>query len=709
MALAQIDRERMVEAFRSILGTLTDLKALKIASQAIGGEDAHRNRLGKGAVQKTVILLDKFRFLEEVLREDDNGNCPHCGREHRPYWDDFTELYSFLVEACKEDFDCDQCYDLGWIHVAKGDCRGSGESDNHYHIEKCAQCRKCADDGAALARHSHDCNCNYYRYDCSHYNDDSFDAHNHNDVPPMSRLGTAKLIKESEELMTEVKKAEINEKFTDVGVRFTGTNALPIITLPEEMDFDTAIFWLQKNRDELEKEVLIDHKFPGYYPPDAALALHKAIERTYGFVSQESRPQGWSIIPPETIGIQSDLDKIVQIPWGRMTFHGVGGFVQTNVAFVDGTPVMQLVGKIRKGDRDKIEKLVLLTKEILKAESIYRGKAITVDFSNFHPDDPKFDPMKAPKFMDLSKVTLDDLILSRNVYEMVETNLFVPIKHTAACRKGGIPLRRTVLLTGPYGTGKTLSAVVTAKMAVEHKWTYIYITDLKQLPEALKFAKNYEPAIIFGEDIDRVTAGERDEELDKYLNSLDGVDRKHDEVMVVFTTNKVDDIHPAMMRPGRVDAIIPINPPDATATVKLLYKYGRDLIDPNADLTKVSNMLAGQIPAVCREVVERSKLRAIRDAGDGEPVIRATHLEQAADEMLVHVAYINKPEYVDSSPMEELGDAIGNRIADAITNTDMGMINAVKRGGIGEVIETVVREELAKKNGKVNGSEATDQ
>jgi SpoVK/Ycf46/Vps4 family AAA+-type ATPase len=72
-----------------------------------------------------------------------------------------------------------------------------------------------------------------------------------------------------------------------------------------------------------------------------------------------------------------------------------------------------------------------------------------------------------------------------------------------------VPLKRGVLLEGPYGTGKTLTAFVTAKKCVENGWTFIMLDRVAALKEALTFARMYAPAVVFAEDIDRSVEGER--------------------------------------------------------------------------------------------------------------------------------------------------------------------------------------------------------
>jgi len=130
---------------------------------------------------------------------------------------------------------------------------------------------------------------------------------------------------------------------------------------------------------------------------------------------------------------------------------------------------------------------------------------------------------------------------------------------------------------------------------------------------AINFAQMYGPAVIFAEDIDEVLGtNARTQQVNEVLNTIDGVDSKAHEVMVVLTTNHVENINRAMLRPGRLDDVITIRPPDASAAIRLVKQYGGALIDPSEDFTGAGARLDGMIPAVIREVVERAKLGAVR-------------------------------------------------------------------------------------------------
>lgn len=190
-------------------------------------------------------------------------------------------------------------------------------------------------------------------------------------------------------------------------------------------------------------------------------------------------------------------------------------------------------------------------------------------------------------------------------------------------------MKRGVLLAGVYGTGKTLTAKVASKFCAEAGITFLYIHKANELPHAIRFAKLYcDPAVvIFCEDIDSVTSGKRNVELNDILNTVDGVDTKGMNLITLLTTNHLETITRAMLRPGRLDAVITIPPPDKVAVQKLLRIYGKGVIPPNADLTAVGEELDGSIPAIIAEVVKRAKLSQLALQ---EPGTRITEISPAA-------------------------------------------------------------------------------
>lgn len=464
--------------------------------------------------------------------------------------------------------------------------------------------------------------------------------------------------------MNDKDKAKALEEamFKDVSIRREGEQ----IVIPAKMSLKQARIWLDRREVEEEQEIAIDEIVEAF-PMEGAYAFMKAIAKKYGFSALVPTPGFWGPNPPVMIGIETDIGATAQVPWGRIEIPGIAGYLETGLTKKENRLCFSIGGEVKQKHKDEVAALADLTRKIVRDESIYRGKAIRVEFET---DPRKFNPRDCPKFIDTSKTRPEELIFSDKVKTSVETSLFTPIEHTANCREYQIPLKRGILLEGPFGTGKTLTAYVAAKKCVENNWTFIYLSRVEDLKTAIHFAKAYQPALIFAEDIDRVMVeGERkeNETVNDILNTIDGVDTKGMELIVCLTTNHVDHIEPAMMRPGRLDAVISVKAPDSVASINLVKLYSRGRLDPQDDFGKVGEKLSGQIPAVIREVVERSKLAAVRRLKVGEQLIlRSTDLEYAADEMLNHLRLMTpKPEDMRSK-QEKAAEVLGKHLVEAL-------------------------------------------
>jgi len=455
-----------------------------------------------------------------------------------------------------------------------------------------------------------------------------------------------------------LKDSKVETKFKDMSVVRGGSQ----ITLPEGMSMDEGIEWLRRMKVEDERVVAINEQVDAF-PLDGAFAFHKAMARKYGFVGMIPTPGFFGPKPPTMIGVAISHEETVQVPWGRVQIPGVDGYLVTYTGIKEGRQIFIIGGEVKQRFKKEVSDLAAATRKIVQEESIYKAKAIKVSFPEISPED--FDPTAhAPKFIDTSKVREDELVFSKDVATMVQNSVFTPIEFTSKCRELSIPLKRGILLEGPYGTGKTLTAYVSAKKAVNNGWTFIYLETVKDLQRAILFAKQYGPAVIFAEDIDQVLKGGRSDDMNGILNTIDGVDTKSSEIIVVLTTNHVELINPAMLRPGRLDAVIPVRPPDDVAVTRLVRLYGRGLIEEGTNLDGVGNMLQGKIPAIIREVVERSKLAAVtRTKGSESFKLTDEDLVEAAKSMLSQMELLNPNTKPQPSAMEIFGRAIGQEVA----------------------------------------------
>lgn len=171
--------------------------------------------------------------------------------------------------------------------------------------------------------------------------------------------------------------------------------------------------------------------------------------------------------------------------------------------------------------------------------------------------------------------------------------------------------------------------------------------------------------MIFAEDIDQVLndPNRRDNEVNDILNVLDGIDTKGVEIITVLTTNYLEKITQAMLRPGRLDTMISVRAPDADAAQRLIRFYvGSDLAE-GTNLDEASAVLAGIIPALIREVVERSKLAAIRRVGShggGEVKLTGEDIEITARTMKRHMKMLEPKKKDERSEREKAAQIIAD-------------------------------------------------
>lgn len=436
--------------------------------------------------------------------------------------------------------------------------------------------------------------------------------------------------------------------------------------IPDGINLREAINVLE-TKEQQEEEFIDIRETIDAFVWDGALALSKAMAKMYGWAKPEPIKGFFGSTPPQMISVEISANETVLVPWGNFTLPGVEGNVSTGMTQKDGRAVFAVRAEVKGKHEKAMRELIAETREIAKQESIYRGKAIKIRFRDEHGSRVQ---MPMPSFIDTCSVQENEIIFSKDVEAAIATNLYTPVEHSQACRDLGIPLKRGVMLSGPYGTGKTLVAYASASKCVRHGWTFLYVEKADEVADMIKFAHQYAPAVVFCEDIDKVVGGERDIELDEILNIIDGIESKNAEIMVVLTTNNIENIHQAMLRPGRLDAVINVLPPDNDAVEQLIRLYGRGYIMENEDLSKIGNVLQGKIPALIRECVERSKLSALKlhnglDA-DGKITIREEDLLDAAHCMVSQIELLEAKKMKILTPAESCGDALAKLLSHAV-------------------------------------------
>jgi cell division protease FtsH len=156
--------------------------------------------------------------------------------------------------------------------------------------------------------------------------------------------------------------------------------------------------------------------------------------------------------------------------------------------------------------------------------------------------------------------------------------------------KLGARVPKGLLLYGPPGTGKTLLAKAVAHESGAHFYSQSASAFVEmfaglgasRIRKLFATARKNAPAIIFIDEIDAVGAArtghgfnrEQDQTLNQLLVELDGFSNR-DQVVVMGASNRLQDLDPALLRPGRFDRQILVSPPDLAGREEILNVHTR--------------------------------------------------------------------------------------------------------------------------------------
>lgn len=465
--------------------------------------------------------------------------------------------------------------------------------------------------------------------------------------------------------MADENKTKISKTHVIEVVRHDGP-----LMIPEGPPMKAILTALENKMRWEEEEVEIHAPIKGAFMLDAAYALGKVLAKRFGFALTKT---GWRDgffgkvkVPPTLVSVEIAPGVFEQVPWGYIEIPGVEGELRCGATWDEGDNRMVFViqGSVKQKHRDAINAIVEDIRAYVRENSIYRGQAFRLRLKD---DAGEYKQMPEPKMMVLDPSLESEIIFSEQTERLIDTNLWTIIERTAEVRALGIPRKRGILLYGEYGTGKTLTATVTALKAKRNGWTFIVCDRADELADVLRLAREYSPVVVFCEDIDKVMTGRRNQSVDEVLNTIDGVESKAAELIVVLTTNNEKEITKALLRPGRLDAAIHVELPDSQAAIRLARSYGRGLIHDGEDLTSAGEVMANRNASIVREIVERAKLAALRTLEPGDPAtiherlrINGENLIDASATLDGHLALMADGDAVPLSDVEKAATIIAN-------------------------------------------------
>jgi transitional endoplasmic reticulum ATPase len=204
-----------------------------------------------------------------------------------------------------------------------------------------------------------------------------------------------------------------------------------------------------------------------------------------------------------------------------------------------------------------------------------------------------------------------------------------PIKFADAFSSINTRPPKGVLLFGPPGTGKTLLAQA---VATESEANFISIKgpellskwvgeSEKGVRETFRRAKQVSPTIILFDELDAVapTRGASSDShvtervVSQLLTELDGLEELKD-VVVIGATNRPDMVDVALLRPGRLDRLVYIPPPNASSRAQIfaIHLLGKPLAD-DVDIEQLAKETEGYVGADIEAICREAAMLALRD------------------------------------------------------------------------------------------------
>jgi cell division protease FtsH len=196
----------------------------------------------------------------------------------------------------------------------------------------------------------------------------------------------------------------------------------------------------------------------------------------------------------------------------------------------------------------------------------------------------------------------------------------------------GAAIPKGVLLSGPPGTGKTLLARAVAGEA-DVPFFFVSASEFVEMVvgvgasrvrDLFAQAQKVAPAIVFVDELDaigRARSGgggglqshdEREQTLNQILTEMDGFTPGQG-VIVLAATNRPELLDKALLRPGRFDRRVTVNPPDQAGRRRILEVHTRDVpLARGVELGDIAAATPGMVGAALKNLVNEAAILAAR-------------------------------------------------------------------------------------------------
>jgi transitional endoplasmic reticulum ATPase len=361
------------------------------------------------------------------------------------------------------------------------------------------------------------------------------------------------------------------------------------VVIPTSMNKLQASYNLLKQFEEEETTRVYKRHYKHFFMNDFMVAMNAMIKKYFGMIHVSRR---------DTSG-DAAVNDYIQIP----ICYGADGELQTQQGYVgsvlapcwedailDIYPNGTINVKVKLKYEKEVNSFLEEVEKYIIQNSVVKSCAVTISEVRggllANPINPK----------ENKKIVLS------NEVERIIGNLIIPSLADKT--------KTSLLFTGDFGTGKTETAIrigIAGKQLYGRTFFYLHNADL--FDSLIPYLKNYQPCMVFVEDVDQISAGDRDSRMNDLLNQLDGNELKNVNCTFIFTTNNHKKINPAMRRPGRIDQVVHFDYCDDVMISKIFQLHvegmrGFENVDFSAAAVAAPKNLQG---AVVAEIGRRAR------------------------------------------------------------------------------------------------------
>ncbi|CAF9941664.1 MAG: AAA+-type ATPase [Alectoria fallacina] len=229
-------------------------------------------------------------------------------------------------------------------------------------------------------------------------------------------------------------------------------------------------------------------------------------------------------------------------------------------------------------------------------------------------------------FLEIPETKWSDIGGQREVKKRIQQALVWPVKYPNEMKQSGLKAKKGLLLYGPPGCSKTMTARATATESglnfiavrgAELLSMYVGETE-RAVREVFGKARAASPSIIFFDEIDAVGAARDNSQqggihtVTTLLNELDGFEELKG-VFVLAATNKPELLDPALIRAGRLSETLYIGLPDLEARREILQMQTPMTLSDDVDVLALSKMTEGFTGAEIVKICEQASYIAFEE------------------------------------------------------------------------------------------------